>query len=123
MVAEKHHQHGTEKQRIIEVRLFTALPKCSRAAQFVEELILLGYTPAKAKTEVEQSVDRIVLAGSADQSQALFSTVNPVASSHFNFSVQEPSGVVCVIAPEESPLLGLISVVIPAILQWKHQLS
>lgn len=89
----------------------------TRAAQFVEELVLLGYTPAKAKIEVEQSIDRIVYyAGWADKYQALFSSVNPVASSHFNFSVQEPSGVVCVIAPEESPLLGLISVVIPAIL-------
>lgn len=41
--------------------------------------------------------------------------VNPVASPHFNFSVPEPMGVVAVIADEESPLLGLVSVVLPAI--------
>jgi len=41
--------------------------------------------------------------------------VNPVASSHFNFSALEPTGVVAIIAPEESGLLGLVSNVAPAI--------
>jgi len=45
----------------------------------------------------------------------LFGTVNPVASSHFNFSVPEPTGVVAVIAPQNNSLIGLVSVIAPAI--------
>ena len=45
----------------------------------------------------------------------LFSTVNPVASSHFNFSVPEPTGVVAAIAPQNDSLLGLVSVIAPII--------
>ena len=46
----------------------------------------------------------------------VFSTVNPVASSHFNFTVPEPSGVVAVVCPNEPPLLALVSLVAPVIL-------
>ena len=41
--------------------------------------------------------------------------MNPVASSHFNFSLLEPTGVVAILAPEESGLLGLVSNLAPAI--------
>jgi hypothetical protein len=41
--------------------------------------------------------------------------VNPVASQHFNFSVPEPTGVVSVIAPEDTSLLGLVSTILPVI--------
>ena len=87
-----------------------------RKAQFVEEMILQGYALKAAELEVQQSVDRLVhYAGWCDKYSALFSSVNPVASSHFNFSVPEPTGVVAIIAPEKSALLGLISVVAPVI--------
>jgi acyl-CoA reductase-like NAD-dependent aldehyde dehydrogenase len=87
-----------------------------RRTQFVEELVLQGITKAAAEKEVLQSIDRLVYyAGWCDKYSALFSSVNPVASSHFNFSVPEPTGVVSVIAPENSGLLGLISVVAPII--------
>ena len=87
-----------------------------RRTQFVEELVLQGITKAAAEKEVLQSIDRLVYyAGWCDKYSALFSSVNPVASSHFNFSVPEPSGVVSVIAPENSGLLGLVSVVAPII--------
>lgn len=87
-----------------------------RKAQFVEELILQGITPKAAEAEVLQSIDRLVYyAGWCDKYSALFSSVNPVASSHFNFSVPEPTGVVSVIAPEDSALLGLVSVIAPII--------
>ena len=87
-----------------------------RKAQFVEELIQLGLSKSKAEQEVDQSIDRIVYyAGWCDKYQQLFSTVNPVASSHFNFSVLEPMGVIAAFAPEDSPLLGLLSVILPAI--------
>lgn len=87
-----------------------------RKTQFVEELVLQGVSKAAAEKEVLQSIDRLVYyAGWCDKYSALFSSVNPVASSHFNFSVPEPTGVVSVIAPENSGLLGLVSVVAPII--------
>lgn len=87
-----------------------------RRTQFVEELVLQGVSKAVAEKEVLQSIDRLVYyAGWCDKYSALFSSVNPVASSHFNFSVPEPTGVVSVIAPENSGLLGLVSVVAPII--------
>ena len=87
-----------------------------RRTQFVEELVLQGVSKVAAEKEVLQSIDRLVYyAGWCDKYSALFSSVNPVASSHFNFSVPEPTGVVSVIAPENSGLLGLVSVVAPII--------
>ena len=83
-----------------------------RSAQFREELVLQGATPQKAASEVAASIDRLVYyAGWADKYQQVFSSVNPVASSHFNFTVLEPTGVVAILAPEGSSLLGLISVI------------
>lgn len=87
-----------------------------RRSQFIEELQLMGLTAANAAKEVDACVDRIVYyAGWCDKYQQILSAVNPVASSHFNFSVAEATGVVGIIAPEESPLLGLVSLLIPAI--------
>lgn len=87
-----------------------------RASQFIAELVSMGLSPAAAKSEVEQSIDRIIYyAGWCDKYNQLFSTVNPVSSSHFNFSSTEATGVVALICPEESPLLGLVSTVIPVI--------
>jgi len=87
-----------------------------RKAQFKEELMLQGSTLRQAELEVILSIDRLIYyAGWCDKYSALFSSVNPVASSHFNFSVPEPTGVVSVIAPEETSLLGLVSAIIPAI--------
>lgn len=87
-----------------------------RKAQFIEELILQGSSHSHAEAEVHQSIDRLVYyAGWADKYQQVFSSVNPVSSSHFNFSLCEPSGVIATIAPNNYPLLGLISTVIPAV--------
>ncbi len=87
-----------------------------RKVQFEEEMILMGYTKTKAVIEINQSIDRLIhYAGWCDKYMQLFSAVNPVASSHFNFSVPEPTGVVSVIADEATALLGLISVIAPAI--------
>ena len=84
-----------------------------RRDQFVEELRMEGRTAAAAQKEVEKSIDLFVhYAGWSDKFQALFSSVNPVASAHFNFSVPEPTGVVAVVAPS-SGLLGLCSVMAP----------
>ncbi len=87
-----------------------------RKDQFVNELIIQGSTAKSAAAEVSMAIDRLVYySGWCDKYQQLFGTVNPVASSHFNFSVPEPTGVVAIIAPEESSLLGLISVIAPCI--------
>jgi acyl-CoA reductase-like NAD-dependent aldehyde dehydrogenase len=88
----------------------------TRSAQFVEELILQGSTKANAEKEVKASIDRMVYyAGWCDKYPALFSSVNPVQSSHFNFSVPEPTGVVAVVAPQDSSLIGIVSVIAPVI--------
>lgn len=83
-----------------------------RKAQFVDEMISQGATKQKAEKEVAVSIDRLVYyAGWCDKFQQVFSSVNPVSSSHFNFSICEPMGVVGVFAPLESSLVGLVSVV------------
>lgn len=87
-----------------------------RKEQFISELEIQGYTAKKAIQEVEASIDRLVYyAGWSDKYQQIFSAVNPVSSAHFNFSAAEPMGVVSIIAPKEQGLLGLISVIAPAI--------
>ena len=87
-----------------------------RKAQFVEELIATGSSKASAAKELEASIDRCVyFAGWCDKYTQLFGSINPVASSHFNFSVQEPTGVVTIIAPESPSLIGLVSSIMPVI--------
>ena len=87
-----------------------------RKAQFVDELIQQGSSKAKAEKEVNQSIDRLIYyAGWCDKFQQIYSAVNPVASSHFNFSVPEPMGVVAIVAPQADSLLGLVSVFAPVI--------
>jgi acyl-CoA reductase-like NAD-dependent aldehyde dehydrogenase len=87
-----------------------------RRDQFIAELRQQGATPRAATREVDLAIDRLIyFAGWADKYQQVFSAVNPVASSHFNFSVLEPTGVVSILAPDDSSLLGLVSNVAPAI--------
>ena len=72
---------------------------------------------AKAQGEVSRAIDRLVYyAGWTDKFSSVFGAVNPVASSHFNFTTPEPTGVVVVVCPDESPLLALVSLVAPVIL-------
>ena len=87
-----------------------------RKLQFMEELMMTGSSKLQAKNEVENSIDRLIYyAGWSDKFQQIFSSVNPVASNHFNFSVPQAMGVVSIIASNEFPLLGLVSVVAPVI--------
>ena len=84
--------------------------------QFTEQLISTGSTKAAAAKEVALSIDRLIYyAGWSDKFQQIFSAVNPVASNHFNFSTLEATGVVSIIAPNENPLLGMISLLAPTI--------
>ena len=87
-----------------------------RKAQFIDELIKQDATQTQAEKEVNLCIDRLIYySGWCDKFQQLFSSVNPVASSHFNFSVPEPTGVVAAIAPQSDSLLGLVSVIAPII--------
>lgn len=87
-----------------------------RRGQFVAELVEQGLNLADAEREVTAATDRMVYyAGWCDKYQQVFSTVNAVSSSHFDFSMQEPMGVVSAFAPQESGLLGLVSVIAPLI--------
>lgn len=87
-----------------------------RREQFVAELVLQGSPNRRATAEVEAAIDRLIyFAGWSDKYQQVFSAVNPVSSSHFNFSVLEPTGVVGIMAPEDSGLLGLVANVAAAI--------
>ena len=87
-----------------------------RRDQFIAELQLQGSSARAAEKEVDLSIDRLIyFAGWTDKYQQVFSAVNPVSSSHFNFSVLEPTGVVSILAPDDTGLLGLISNIAPAI--------
>jgi len=87
-----------------------------RRDQFIAELQLQGTSARDAEKEVDLSIDRLIyFAGWTDKYQQVFSAVNPVSSSHFNFSVLEPTGVVSILAPDDTGLLGLISNIAPAI--------
>src|SRR6185369_12408168 len=66
------------------------------------------------RREVERTIDRVVwYAGWADKLPQVLGGSNPVAGPYFNFTVPEPTGVVAVLAPEEPPLLGLVSRLLP----------
>lgn len=88
-----------------------------RRAQFVEAVMAgEGLAPDAASAVVDNSVDRLVwYAGWADKLAQVAGAANPVAGPYFNFSVPEPAGVVGVLAPPGSSLLGLVSVVAPVI--------
>jgi acyl-CoA reductase-like NAD-dependent aldehyde dehydrogenase len=76
-----------------------------------------GATGSTSSSETALTIDRLVhYAGWTDKFSQIFGTVNPVASSHFNFTMPEPTGVVVVISPDEPSLLGFVSLVAPVIL-------
>ena len=86
-----------------------------RRAQFVDEITKLeGVSAAAASAQVDEAVDRWVwYAGWADKHAQVAGGANPVAGPYFNISVPEPTGVVAVIAPQDSSLLGFVSAVAP----------
>lgn len=88
-----------------------------RRPQFVQALQQSeGLTAARANAALDAAIDRLVwYAGWADKLTQVVGNANPVAGPFFNLSTPEPTGVVAVLAPQESSLLGLVSVVAPAI--------
>jgi acyl-CoA reductase-like NAD-dependent aldehyde dehydrogenase len=75
-----------------------------------------GLTAKRAQAEVDAAVDRWVwYAGWTDKLAMVLGGANPVAGPYFNLSTPEPTGVVAVIAPQASSLLGLVSTIAPAL--------
>ena len=88
----------------------------SRKEQFISELLLQGKSKKQSIQEIQMSIDRLIYyAGWSDKYQQVFSRVNPVSTPHYNFSLPEPTGVISIIAPKNSYLLGFISVIVPAL--------
>ena len=88
-----------------------------RRPQFVQAVVQSeGLSSAKAERVLDEAIDRLVwYAGWADKVTQVVGNANPVAGPYFNLSTPEPTGVVAVLAPQESSLLGLVSVVAPVV--------
>ncbi|TAG10438.1 MAG: aldehyde dehydrogenase family protein [Verrucomicrobia bacterium] len=88
----------------------------ARKDELASAIALTDTDLKQAKREVEITLDRIIhYAGWTDKFQALLGSVNPVSSAHFNFTVTEPMGIIGILAPEQPSLLGLLSMILPAI--------
>ena len=88
-----------------------------RRAQFVDEVAAAeGLSAPKARAAVDAAIDRWVhYAGWTDKFAQVTGATDPVAGPYFTFSLPEPTGVVGVLAPQDSSLLGLVSVVAPVL--------
>jgi acyl-CoA reductase-like NAD-dependent aldehyde dehydrogenase len=87
-----------------------------RLAEMIEARTAEFAEVSSGREEVERTVDRIVwYAGWADKLAQVLGSSNPVSGPYFNFTVPEPTGVVAVLAPDEPPLLGLVSRLVPAL--------
>ncbi|MFB7344121.1 aldehyde dehydrogenase family protein [Streptomyces hydrogenans] len=88
-----------------------------RRDQFVREVAdAEGLSKSKSAAQVDAAIDRWVwYAGWTDKIAQVTGGANPVAGPFFNLSTPEPTGVVTVIAPQESSFLGLVSVIAPVI--------
>jgi acyl-CoA reductase-like NAD-dependent aldehyde dehydrogenase len=88
-----------------------------RHAQFCDEVAAgEGLSHSRARAAVDAAIDRWVwYAGWTDKLAAVLGGANPVAGPYFDFSLPEPSGVVAVLAPQQSSLLGLVSVLAPVL--------
>src|SRR4249920_3404735 len=87
----------------------------ARVADMCDALVV-GASEAEARKEITATIDRLIhYAGWADKYEQLLGNVNPVAAPYFNFTVTEPMGIVGVLAPDEAPLLALVSLIAPAI--------
>ncbi len=88
-----------------------------RRAQFVDEIVQqTGVSVSAATAEVDEAIDRWVwYAGWCDKFAQVTGGANPVSGPYFDISVPEPTGVVGVVAPQDTALLGLVSAIAPAL--------
>jgi acyl-CoA reductase-like NAD-dependent aldehyde dehydrogenase len=87
-----------------------------RIAEMMESRVPEFAELCSGEDEVHRSIDRWVwYAGFADKLAQVLGSSNPVAGPYFNFTIPEPTGVVAVVAPDEPPLLGLVSRIAPAL--------
>jgi acyl-CoA reductase-like NAD-dependent aldehyde dehydrogenase len=120
VVAARKAQHGWSRATAYnrgQILYRVAEMLDGRRAQFVEEVASSeGIGHKQALATVDAAVDRWVwYAGWADKVAQVVGSSNPVAGPFFNFSIPEPTGVVGVIAPQSSSLLGLVSVLAPVL--------
>jgi acyl-CoA reductase-like NAD-dependent aldehyde dehydrogenase len=88
----------------------------TRRRELESELSRVDGSAARARREVTAAIDRLVYyAGWTDKFSQVLGSVNPVATSHFNFTIPEPTGVVVAVTPDEPALLGLVSITAPII--------
>ncbi|PIR24646.1 MAG: aldehyde dehydrogenase [Deltaproteobacteria bacterium CG_4_10_14_0_2_um_filter_43_8] len=89
----------------------------SRKETFLHELMAqTGATKAAANQEISKSIDRLIwYAGWSDKFMQIFSSINPVAGNYWNFTYPDATGVVGIVAPNEAPLLALVSKIAPCI--------
>lgn len=97
----------------------------NRAGELVKEIARsTDASPTDAQNEVQHSIDRLVYyAGWTDKFSQIFGSVNPVASSHFNFTTPEATGIVVILAPDRPALLPLVSLVAPVILSGNSAIA
>jgi acyl-CoA reductase-like NAD-dependent aldehyde dehydrogenase len=88
-----------------------------RRAQFEDEIVRQeGVSASAARAQVDEAIDRWVwYAGWTDKYTQVSGNANPVSGPYFNLSVPEPTGVVAIVAPQDSSLLGLVSAIAPAL--------
>ena len=88
----------------------------ARKADMADALAVGGASKAAAAREITATIDRLIYyAGWADKFEQVLGNVNPVAAPYFNFTVTEPMGIIGILAPEDAPLLALVSLIAPAI--------
>ena len=88
----------------------------ARKADMADALAVGGVSRAAAAREITATIDRLIYyAGWADKYEQVLGNVNPVAAPYFNFTVTEPMGIIGLLAPEEAPLLALVSLIAPAV--------
>src|SRR6266496_6742715 len=95
-----------------------------RRRELESELGRVDSSAARARREVTAAIDRLVYyAGWTDKFSQILGSVNPVATSHFNFTIPEPTGVVAALAPDEPAFLGTVSVIAPIIASGKTRIG
>ncbi len=117
--AQGLRRRGARPPPTTGARCSTGSPRSWRAvaAQFADDVRQAeGVDVATAAAQVDAAIDRWVwYAGWTDKLAQVLGSANPVAGPYFNFSVPEPTGVVAAVAPQDSSLLGLVSVVAPIV--------